>query len=476
MKQKLINWVEKYRPQTLPKVVGHPTAIGELRTWAQSWEDGIPDNRAIILYGRAGNGKTSAAYALANDMKWEIVELNASDQRTAKIIEKIAGAGSQMSTLSGMKRLIILDEADNIHGNADRGGEKAIIGLIKKTVQPIILIANELYDMSYGLRYSCKPIQFRSITQSSIISILNNIASAEGLKCEVGVIEKLAENSDGDLRGATNDLQAIGQGRSFVKLEDIAISERDEKDKIFDILGKIFKGRNAIEAHRATFNLEENPEDLIQWVDENVPYEYTDPRDLIEAFSYLSRASLFLGRVRIRQNYSNWKYASVLMTAGMVVAKSKFYSGYRKFQTPTIRKKLGQTKEMRKIRDSLSKKIGEHCHTSIRFTRFHLLPFFKMMMRNKRYASNIVALLELNPEEITFILGAKSETKEVQKIYEDAQILIKGETNREIELYGKFHEEKTLAGIKEEKKKKDVINKEKDMDTKEKIQRSLADY
>jgi replication factor C large subunit len=491
MKQKLINWVEKYRPQTLSKVVGHPTAIGELRTWAQSWVDGIPDNRAIIIYGRAGNGKTSTAYALANDMKWEIVELNASDQRTAKIIEKIAGAGSQIGTLSGMGRLIILDEADNIHGNADRGGEKAIIGLIKKTDYPIILIANELYDMSYGLRRLCKLVQFKSIRQISIISILNNIASAEGLKCEVGVIEKLAENSDGDLRGAINDLQAIGQGRPFVKLEDIVTSERDAKDKIFDVLGKIFKGKNAMEAHRATFNLEENPEDLIQWIDENIPYEYTDIRDLIEAFSYLSRASLFLGRVRIRQNYRMWKYASVLMTAGIVSARSKFYMGYRKSQTPTIRKRLAETKGMRKVRDSLSKKIGERCHTSIRFTRFHLLPFFKVMIKNKRYAPNIAASLELNPEEIAFILDAKSETKEVQKIYEDAQLLINGETNHEIELYGKFREGETLAHVKEEKKEKDVIDKDKDTNTKdtntkdtnikdtntkEKVQLSLADY
>jgi hypothetical protein len=105
-----------------------------------------------------------------------------------------------------------------------------------------------------------------------------------------------------------------------------------------------------------------------------------------------------------------------------------------------------------------------------------LLPFFKMMMRNKRYTSNIAALLELNPEEITFILDAKSETKEVQKIYEDAQFLIKGEANREIELYGKFREGKTIAGLKEEKKEKDVISKERDIDIKEKIQRSLADY
>ena len=178
MKTKSTNWVEKYRPQTLSQVVGHPTAIEELRSWGLSWldDDNIPRDRAIIIYGGPGTGKSSSAFALANDMEWELVELNASDQRTAKIIEKVAGSGSQMEALGGGKRLIVLDEADNIHGNADRGGEKAIIGLIKKTRQPIILIANELYDMSYGLRASCRPIQFRSVTKSSIISTLKKIA------------------------------------------------------------------------------------------------------------------------------------------------------------------------------------------------------------------------------------------------------------------------------------------------------------
>jgi uridine kinase len=113
------------------------------------------------------------------------------------------------------------------------------------------------------------------------------------------------------------------------------------------------------------------------------------------------------------------------------------------------------------------------------------------MIKNKRYAPNIAASLELNPEEIAFILDAKSETKEVQKIYEDAQLLINGETNHEIELYGKFREGETLAHVKEEKKEKDVIDKDKDTNTKdtntkdtnikdtntkEKVQLSLADY
>jgi len=61
-------------------------------------------------------------------------QLNASDQRTADVIEKVVGSASQMGNLTGSKtkRLIIMDEADNIHGTSDRGGERAIVELIKK--------------------------------------------------------------------------------------------------------------------------------------------------------------------------------------------------------------------------------------------------------------------------------------------------------------------------------------------------------
>ena len=124
-----LDWTEKYRPQTLSLVIGHNKAVEELRQWAQSWEKGVPKDRAVVVYGRAGIGKTTAAHALGHDMGWEVIELNASDQRTADIIDKVVGSASQMSTLegAGKKRLVIMDEADNIHGTADRGGEKAIV-------------------------------------------------------------------------------------------------------------------------------------------------------------------------------------------------------------------------------------------------------------------------------------------------------------------------------------------------------------
>ncbi|HEY9204753.1 MAG TPA: replication factor C large subunit [Candidatus Methanoperedens sp.] len=435
-----LDWTEKYRPQLLSQVVGHNKAVEELKLWAESWKKGIPKDRAVVLYGKAGIGKTTAAHALAREMGWEVIELNASDQRTADIIDKVAGSASRMSTLEGrdVKRLVIMDEADNIHGTADRGGERAIVELIKKTSQPIILIANELYDMSAGLRASCRPIQFSSVISRSMIPVLKRIAEAEGITCGLGVLEKIAENANGDLRSAINDLQAVAQGKNRLETGDIITGERDTKENIFKVLAKIFKGTNIIEAHRATFNLDENPEDFVHWVDENLPLEYSRPEDLENGYYYLSRASVFLGRVKRRQNYNMWRYASVLMTAGIVVSRAHRYTGFVKFQPPSLWRKLGQTKSARQVRDSTASKIGAHCHVSMSYTRARLFPFFRMLLKDDYYAPGVSALLALEPEEIAFLTESKSITKKVQKIYDEAQSLIEKETGEEIELYGGF--------------------------------------
>lgn len=434
-----LDWTEKYRPLTLSQVVGHNKAVAELKAWADAWMQGTPESRAVVLYGRAGIGKTTAAHALARDMGWEVIEMNASDQRTAEIIEKVAGSASQMRTLGGaQKRLIIMDEADNIHGTADRGGERAIIELIKKTSQPIILIANELYDMSAGLRNACKPIQFSSVMSRSMIPALKKITEAEGITCGLGVLEKIAENANGDLRSAINDLQAIALGKKTLVPEDIITGERDSKENIFKVLVKIFKGTNIREAHDATFNLDENPEDLIQWVDENLPLEYSGADDLEMGYRYLSKASIFLGRVRRRQNYNMWRYASVMMTSGIVVARSRRYTGFVKYQPPSLWRKLGQTKGMRQVRDSTARKIGTHCHVSMSFTRSQLFPFFRMMIKDELHAPGVAALLGLEPEEIAFLMEAKSVTKKVQKIYDEARSLIEKETEHDIEIFGGF--------------------------------------
>lgn len=421
-----IEWAEKYRPRTLQAIVGNKKAVQDFRTWAETWASGkLPEKKAVILHGPAGVGKTSSAHALALDLDWEAIELNASDQRTAKVIEKIAGSAASMNSLYGNRRLIILDEADNLHGNSDRGGMRAISGIIRTTAQPIVLIANDSYGLSPTLRNLCLEIKFNSVQSRSIVPALRQICAAEAICCSSDALLKLAENAGGDLRSAINDLQAAASGKKLLEASDILTAERDVKENIFKALKMIFKSKDPKQALKAAYGLDESPEELVQWIDENLPQQYAgeDLDDIRTGYAYLAKADRFLGRVRKRQNYGMWRYANVLMVRGIVAAKSRPYRGFIKFQPPSLWRRRGQTRANRNRRDNLAIKIGAHCFESLHSSRAELLDVYSKMAKNEAYAVDITAGLGLEPEELMYLTGSKKLSNKLQKVYDSAQEL-----------------------------------------------------
>lgn len=428
-----IEWAEKYRPRTLGDVVGNKKAVQDLRTWAEEWQSGIPEKRAVVLYGPAGIGKTSSAHALARDMDWEVIELNASDQRTAGVIEKIAGSAASMNTFFGGKRLIILDEADNLHGTADRGGMRAISGIIKTTLQPIILIANDIYGLTPTVRNICLEIKFGSVQSRSMVPALKKVCEAEGISCSQEAILQIAENAGGDFRSAMNDLQAAASGKEALDVEDISTAGRDVKENIFKAMQKIFKSTDCKKALESSYGLDESPEDLVHWMDENLPIQYArkdgDLEDIRTGFGYLSKADLYLGRVKKRQNYRMWRYASMLMVCGTALSKTRPYPGFIKYQQPSLWRRLGQTRSRRDIRDNIASKVGEHNFESMHYSRNNLLGFYSLMLKDEASAIEVTANLELELEELMYLSGSTKVSKKLQNIHDEAQKLL--DTKRE---------------------------------------------
>jgi len=117
---------ERLRPVRLDDVIGNATARTQLRAWAERWNSASPPaQRAAVLSGPPGVGKTSSALALANEFGWSVVEMNASDARNERAIEQVAGRASITHSLlevpgaRGARRaLILLDEADSLSGRA----------------------------------------------------------------------------------------------------------------------------------------------------------------------------------------------------------------------------------------------------------------------------------------------------------------------------------------------------------------------
>lgn len=435
-----VDWAEKYRPQTLADVIGNKSAVEFLWKWVGEWEHGTPEKKAVILHGPPGVGKTSAALALASQIGWETIEMNASDQRTAAALERVAGSASQMATLTGgYRRLIILDEADNMHGSSDRGGTRAMAAIIKKTDQPIVLIANDLYGMSSSIRTLCEEVKFNSLQQRSIIVALKKICTEEKIMCGTGVLEQIASIAGGDLRSALRDLQAVATGKTEIHPEDIATAERDTKESIFKVLSKVFQESNPVAAHKATFDLDETPEDLIQWVDENLPVQYLDKGetmndDVANAYRNLSHADRYLGRVRLRQNYGLWRYAGFLLSGGTAASKAHPHSGFRKLQPPSLWRRMGQMRAKRNMRDNIAAKISNHCHEPIRDSRGDSMRLYSHLIEDDERAVDVTAILRLDADEIAYLRNKKV-SKKIQKIYEESLKLLGEKEAEDIDIF-----------------------------------------
>ncbi|MFC7211444.1 replication factor C large subunit [Natronoarchaeum sp. GCM10025321] len=419
------DWTEKYRPSTLAEVRGNDTARDALKEWADTWAE---HRKAVIVYGSPGIGKTSAAHALANDKDWPVIELNASDQRQADVIDKVAGEAAQSGTLmqgSSGRRLIIMDEADNFHGNADYGGSAAVTGVVKKADQPMILIANEFYDMSQGLRNACQEIEFRDVSKRSIVPVLRDICRQEGVEYEDEALEQIATQTSGDLRSAINDLQAVAERAERLTLDDVVTGQRDTTEDIFDFLDEVIKKLDPQAALEASYDVDETPDDMINWIEDNMPKDYAG-RELADAYGYLANADRWLGRVRATQDYSYWRYAGDNMTAGVAAARQEKKGGWTRYGPPSYWSKLGRSRGSRETRDAIALQIAEESGTSIGTARRQILPFLAEIThhcKNRELTVRMAAVYDLDEKQVSFVTGSGKTTNKVQSIVEDAEEL-----------------------------------------------------
>jgi replication factor C large subunit len=439
------DWTEIYRPHGLDEVVGNPKAVEELKAWAASWENGRPAKRAAVLIGTPGTGKTSAALALAADFHWDVVEMNASDQRNADAIKGIAlrGAigqtftpdGEYHSTKDGKLKLIILDEADNISGKEDRGGVPAIVEVVRSARQPVILIVNDWYALtkkSSVLKSQTEQIKFSKIKTVTVRGVLRKIAKDQGVKVSDSALELLAENSGGDLRSAIRDLQAVATGRQEVSdLDTNVVSAREVEKTMYQAMDSVFKSIDPKGARARMAEVEETPDAKVLWIEENLPIAYRDHLDLYRGMREVAKASSYLGRVHRRQHYGFWSYAGDMLSFGVCAAKRREVRGYVRYQFPGYLMKMSRSKSVRAIQSQVCSKLGEMVHMSSAEVRQEFLPYFKLMFKtDKEFQLRMAIELQLEDEETAFILDEKIDSNAVKHVLSDVKRLLEAKDKK----------------------------------------------
>jgi replication factor C subunit 1 len=222
-------WVDHYKPTKLSEVIGHRETIEDLYKWLSSW---TAKTKPILMTGPPGIGKTTLAHLIAKRCKYDVIEVNASEERSANAIKKLF----QTATTSNIahQRLMILDEVDGM-SSGDRGGIGEIARAMDTITFPLICIANEKGNPQKmrPLTAKCTVMKMARPVKSTIAKALfTKVVEPLTLPIKLSDLEALVEQSGNDIRSVINTLQFYS-------------STKSEKDTIlrldaFSASGKLF--------------------------------------------------------------------------------------------------------------------------------------------------------------------------------------------------------------------------------------------
>jgi len=401
-------WVEKYRPHKIDDVVGNEEAKAALLYWLKSKRR---TKKAVLLYGPPGVGKTTLINAAANEFGFTVIEMNASDTRSEKAINAVAGPATSFVALDTFStkskgNVLFLDEVDGIAGNEDRGGVGAIIKIVENARIPVIMAANDPdIDKLRPLKKVCALIRFQPVRIPLIISMLQKICQKESVKAEFEALEKIAQNSRGDVRSAINDLQSLAEATKTLTLDDtVTLSLRNKDINLDETLRKYFSVKSLAEASKLLSWSSVDYDELLMSVGDNLPLRYTDPQALAEAYDFLSQADMFRGRI----GTENWHLLKYFFNC-LVLAAAVSPDTYQPFKliSPPIRIiTLFWTKGKRTMLEGICGKIGVRCHVSRATAKQDFVPFLKMLLADQK-SSDLISWLELQPEEVDFLMNMK---------------------------------------------------------------------
>jgi replication factor C large subunit len=376
-------WQLKHSPASLDLFLGK-SAVEEARKW---------DGAAMIISGGSGTGKTILAHLLAAERGWELVEVSDGNLDRA---QDIANTGS----LFGGRKALLIEDVDAVKDI------KGVASLLDAAKAPVLMTTSDYESKRLAtVRRKSAKLQLRRPLPASIVKYLEAVCRAEGVLVDKAVLERIAKGCAGDMRAALNDLETLAKGRGSVteaQAEGL-LPERDRGTDIYKALSIIFGGRELKKVVESTWDLSEQPKDVIWWVEENLPRLYPDRESIREAFGNLARADVFLGRILRRQYWGFLRYANVLMTAGVNVSRPQKIN-FTQYMFPGYFMALGRSKGGRSQEESIASKMGPKLHASARLIRREYIPLYRTLLsRGKADADGLRELFNLSEEDLEYM-------------------------------------------------------------------------
>ena len=238
-------WTEKYRPKTIEECI----LPERLKTPFQEYvnQKSIPN---LLLSGGAGVGKTTVAKAMCNEIGCDYIVINGSDESGIDVFRtKIKNYASSMS-LSGGRKVIIIDEADYLNPNSTQPALRNAIEEFAGNCS-FIFTCNFKNRIIEPLHSRCAVIEFglkngeKAKMAGSFFKRIQSVLQSEKVEYEDAVIAELVKKHFPDFRRIINEIQRYSQfgkidSGILVQLGDVEISNivKFIKEKDFGAIRK----------------------------------------------------------------------------------------------------------------------------------------------------------------------------------------------------------------------------------------------
>ena len=220
-------WVEKYRPSSLDTYIGNEHLKSKVEVYLESGD--LPH---LLLYGRAGGGKTTLAKLLVNNIECDYLYINASDENSVEVVrDKVKNFASTLGFQE--LKVIILDECDYITPNA-QAALRNLMETFSKHCR-FILTCNYVERIIDPIQSRCQSFQIIPPDRKQVAQHLSNILDNENIEYQLDDIVTIVNGGYPDIRRIINASQRQVVKGKLVIDEGMTI-QNDYKLKVLEIL------------------------------------------------------------------------------------------------------------------------------------------------------------------------------------------------------------------------------------------------
>ena len=220
-------WVERYRPTQLENYVGNEHLKAKVERYIKS--NDVPH---LLLYGRAGTGKTTLAKLIVKNIECDYLYINASDENS---VDTVRNKVRQFASTIGFKdmKVIVLDECDYITPNA-QAALRNLMETFSKHCR-FILTCNFVERIIDPLQSRCQVFEIIPPSKKDVAVHLTKVMDLESITYDNEDLKVLIDSSYPDVRKIINATQRSVVDNKVVMDRQSTI-QNDYKLKVLDIL------------------------------------------------------------------------------------------------------------------------------------------------------------------------------------------------------------------------------------------------